>query len=103
MVEINAADLRFTREEAAAFLRGVMGLDLSGEAVAALEEKTEGWIAGLQLAAPSARGREDDSRLAEVFTGSNRRVFVYLAEEVLDQQPEDVQRLLLQTSLSWSV
>jgi LuxR family maltose regulon positive regulatory protein len=99
MTEINAADLRFTPEEAAAFLRGVMGLDLSGESVAALDEKIEGWIAGLQLAALSARGREDASHLAEAFTGSNRHVFGYLAEEVLDQQPDDVQNFLLQTSV----
>ena len=99
LTEVRAADLRFTIEEAEAYLRGVMGLDLPEESVAALEEKTEGWIAGLQLAALSARGREDASRLAEAFTGSNRHVFGYLAEEVLDRQPEDVQRFLLQTSV----
>jgi len=74
-------------------------LDLSGEPVAPLEEKTEGWIAGLHLAALSGGGGEDAPRLAEAFTGSNRHVFGYLAEEVLDQQPEDVQRFLLQTSV----
>ena len=99
MTEIRAADLRFTPEEVAAFLKGTMGLDLPEESIATLEERTEGWVAGLQLAALSARGREDASRLAEAFTGSNRYVFGYLVEEVLDHQPEEVQRFLLETSI----
>jgi LuxR family maltose regulon positive regulatory protein len=99
VTEIRADDLRFTPEETSAFLRGTMELDLPEEAIVALEQRTEGWVAGLQLAALSARGREDASRLAETFNGSNRYVFGYLAGEVLDRQPEDVQRFLLETSI----
>ena len=94
LAEVRAADLRFTAAEADTFLNGVMGLELDGGAVAALEERTEGWAAGLQLAALSAR-----SGVVEAFTGSHRFVLDYLVEEVLDRQPEEVREFLLKTSV----
>jgi LuxR family transcriptional regulator, maltose regulon positive regulatory protein len=99
MIEIRADDLRFTPEETDAFLRGAMGLDLPEESVAALEKRTEGWIAGLQLAALSVRGREDISGFVAALQGSSRYVLDYLAEEVLQRQPADVRAFLLQTSI----
>jgi LuxR family maltose regulon positive regulatory protein len=82
MMEIEAAELSFTSEEAASFLNSVMVLGLSVEDVAALEERTEGWIAGLHLAALSMRDREDASAFVRAFSGSHRDVLDYLAEEV---------------------
>jgi LuxR family transcriptional regulator, maltose regulon positive regulatory protein len=99
MTEIHADDLRFTPEETVAFLRGSMGLDLPEGSVAALEERTEGWIAGLQLAALSMRGREDISGFIAKLRGSNRYVLDYLAEEVLRHQPDDLEAFLVQTSI----
>jgi LuxR family transcriptional regulator, maltose regulon positive regulatory protein len=99
VTEIRAAGLRFTTEEATAFLKGVMGLTLSAADVAALEEVTEGWIAALQLAALSMRDREDVSGFVETFSGSNRHVLDFLAEEVLERQPEGVREFLLNTSV----
>jgi LuxR family maltose regulon positive regulatory protein len=99
MTEIGAAELRFTTEEATAFLGDAMGLTLSAADVAALEEVTEGWVAALQLAALSMRDREDVSGFVEAFSGSNRHVLDYLAEEVLERQPEDVREFLLRTSV----
>lgn len=99
LVELRATDLRFMPAEAAAFLNDVMGLTLSAEQVAALEERAEGWIAGLQLAALSLRGREDTAAFIGAFTGSHRYVLDYLAEEVLDRQPEEDRRFLLETSI----
>jgi LuxR family transcriptional regulator, maltose regulon positive regulatory protein len=99
MAKLGAADLRFTPEEAAAFLGDVMGLDLSAEDVSVLEERTEGWIAGLQLAALSMRDREDVSGFVEAFSGSHRDVLDFLAEEVLARQPESVREFLLETSV----
>ncbi|MDQ3792254.1 MAG: helix-turn-helix transcriptional regulator, partial [Actinomycetota bacterium] len=99
ITELYAAELSFTREEAAAFLKEVMGLDLSAEDIAKLEERTEGWIAGLQLAALSMRDRKDVSGFVEAFSGSHRDVLDFLAEEVLERQPEDVGRFLLETSI----
>jgi LuxR family maltose regulon positive regulatory protein len=99
MAKLGAADLRFTPEEAAAFLGDVMGLDLSAEGVSVLEERTEGWIAGLQLAALSMRDREDVSGFVEAFSGSHRDVLDFLAEEVLARQPEGVREFLLETSV----
>ena len=99
MAELVAADLAFTREEAAAFLKGVMGLDLSAADVMALEEITEGWIAGLQLAALSMREREVVSDFIGSFSGSHRNVLDFLAEEVLERQDEDIREFLLQTSI----
>jgi LuxR family maltose regulon positive regulatory protein len=99
VTEIRAAELRFSTEEAAAFLKGVMGLTLSAADVAALEEVTEGWIAALQLAALSMRDREDVSGFVETFSGSNRHVLDFLTEEVLERQPEGVREFLLKTSV----
>ena len=99
LTELRAADLRFTPSEAAEFLDQVMGLNLSAEEIAALETRTEGWIAGLQLAALSMRGREDVPGFIKTFTGSHHFVLDYLVEEVLQQQPESVQTFLLRTSI----
>ena len=99
LTEIRAADLRFTSSEAAEFINQVMELELSVEDIAALESRTEGWIAGLQLAAISMQGHADISRFVKSFTGSHRLVLDYLIEEVLNQQPENVQTFLLQTSI----
>lgn len=99
LIEIRAQDLRFTTEEAASFLERVMGLNLTTGDVAALEERTEGWIAGLQLAALSMKGRSDLAGFVKAFTGSHVYVAEYLLEEVLKQQPEEVQAFLLQTSI----
>ena len=99
LTELRATDLRFTASEAAAFLNQAMGLNLSAEDIATLETRTEGWIAGLQLAAISMQGREDASRFIKLFSGSHRYVLDYLVEEVLEQQPESIQTFLLQTSV----
>ena len=99
ITELRAADLRFTPGEAAEFLNQVMGLNLSEQDIVALERRTEGWIAGLQLAAISLQGREDTSQRIKAFSGSHRIVLDYLIEEVLDQQPENIQKFLLQTSI----
>jgi LuxR family maltose regulon positive regulatory protein len=99
LTELRAADLRFTSSEAAEFLDRVMGLDLSAEDIAALERRTEGWIAGLQLAAISLRGRKDVTGFIQSFTGSHRFVLDYLVEEVVEQQPDSVQEFLLQTAV----
>jgi LuxR family maltose regulon positive regulatory protein len=99
LTELRAADLRFTPSEAAGFLEGVMDLDLSAEDIAALETRTEGWIAGLQLAAISMQGHKDPTSFIESFTGSHHFVLDYLVEEVLHQQPESVQTFLLRTSI----
>ena len=80
MTEVRAADLRFTPEEASAFLNDVMGLSPSEGDVAVLEGVTEGWIAALQLAALSMRDRQDTSGFVESFSGSNRHVLDFLAE-----------------------
>ncbi|WP_307427568.1 LuxR C-terminal-related transcriptional regulator [Pseudarthrobacter defluvii] len=99
LVEIRAADLRFTADEAAAYLSGAMGLELTAGDIAALEGRTEGWIAALQLAALSMQGREDLAAFIAGFAGDDRYIVDYLAEEVLQRQPEDVQRFLLETSI----
>ena len=99
LVEIRAADLRFTPGEAAAYLNGVMGLVLTAADVAALEGRTEGWIAALQLAALSMQGREDVTAFIDGFAGDDRYIVDFLAEEVLQRQPEHVQHFLLQTSI----
>ena len=99
LVEIRAADLRFTPNEAAAYLNEVMGLVLTAPDVAALEERTEGWIAALQLAALSLQGREDIATFIAGFAGDDRYIVNFLAEEVLQRQPEHVQQFLLQTSI----
>ncbi|MFZ1598975.1 MAG: hypothetical protein WAW26_24260, partial [Anaerolineae bacterium] len=97
--ELRAADLRFTPAEAADFLNQVMGLHLSAEDIAALETRTEGWIAGLQLAALSMRGYQDAASFIKSFTGSHHFVLDYLIEEVLQQQSESIQTFLLRTSI----
>ncbi len=99
LTELRAPDLRFTVEETAAFLVEVMGLPLSTEQVAALQARTEGWITGLQLAALSLQGCDDVAGFIEAFTGSHRYVVDYLVEEVLLQQPEEVQDFLVQTCI----
>ncbi|HEY3006613.1 MAG TPA: LuxR C-terminal-related transcriptional regulator [Micromonosporaceae bacterium] len=103
LLEIRAADLRFTEAEVGAFLNDVMGLGLDPRHVAALEQRTEGWVAGLQLAALSARSRPDAAGGVEdfvaAFTGTSRFVLDYLVEEVLDAQPGDVRSFLLDTSV----
>ncbi|HKG53549.1 MAG TPA: AAA family ATPase, partial [Anaerolineales bacterium] len=99
LTEVRAADLRFNILEAAEFLTQVMGLKLSVENIAALEGRTEGWIAGLQLAALSLQGYEDITGFIQSFTGSHHFVMDYLVEEVLQQQPESVQSFLLRTSI----
>jgi LuxR family maltose regulon positive regulatory protein len=110
LTELRAADLRFTSSEAAEFLNQVMGLDLSAEDIAALETRTEGWIAGLQMAALalqglagqgtlSMQGRADTASFIQAFTGSHRFILDYLVEEVLQRQPEHVRSFLLQTSI----
>jgi LuxR family maltose regulon positive regulatory protein len=99
LAELRAADLRFTLEETAALLQGVWELNLPEESIAALEERTEGWVTGLQLAALSLRGASDAGQFIQGFTGSNRYILDYLTEEVLEQQPDDVRSFLLDTSV----
>ncbi len=99
LTELRAADLRFIPAEAAEFLNQAMGLDLSAGDIAALETRTEGWIAGLQLAAISMQGHQDATTFIKSFTGSHRFVLDYLIEEVLHQQSEKIQTFLLRTSI----
>jgi LuxR family maltose regulon positive regulatory protein len=99
LTELRAADLRFTPAEAAEFLNRVMGLNLSAENIAALETRTEGWIAGLQLAALSMQGLRDTASFIHSFTGSHHFVLDYLLEEVLERQSENIQTFLLRTSI----
>ena len=99
LCEVRTADLRFGAAEVSAFLQAVMGLDLPSEDIAILESRTEGWIAGLQLAALSLQGRADVSAFLAAFTGSHRYVLDYLSGEVLSRQPAAVQRFLLHTSI----
>ena len=99
LTEVRVTDLRFTHSEAAAFLNQVMGLGLSAQDIAALETRTEGWIAGLQLAAISLQGHEDATGFITSFTGSHHFVLDYLVEEVLHQQSESIQNFLLRTSI----
>jgi ATP/maltotriose-dependent transcriptional regulator MalT len=99
LTELRAVDLRFTPAEATDFLNQVMGLNLAAEDIAALEARTEGWIAGLQLAALSMRGYPDSASFIQSFTGSHHFVLDYLVEEVLQRQSESVQTFLLSTSI----
>jgi LuxR family maltose regulon positive regulatory protein len=99
LTEIRAADLRFTPDEAAAYLNEVMGLDLAPADVVALESRTEGWIAALQLAALSMQGRDDLAGFVAGFAGDDRYIVDYLVEEVLRRQPEAIRDFLLQTSI----
>lgn len=99
MIEIRATDLRFTFEEATAFLQQVMHIQLSPEDISTLEQRTEGWVTGLQLAALSLQGQRDSSAFVASFSGCDRYVLDYLLEEVLQQQPEPVQTFLMETSI----
>jgi LuxR family maltose regulon positive regulatory protein len=99
LAELRAAELRFTIEEAAALLGTEAGPVLPDTAVAALTARTEGWAAGLQLAALSLRGRTDTAEFVAAFSGSHRFVLDYLADEVLDGQPGPVRAFLLETSV----
>ncbi len=99
LAEIRAAELRFTPDEAAAYLNEMVGLQLTAQDVAALEGRTEGWIAALQLAALSMQGRDDVAGFIAGFAGDDRYVVDYLAEEVLQRQTDRVQAFLLQTSI----
>ncbi|MFL5656763.1 MAG: AAA family ATPase, partial [Ktedonobacteraceae bacterium] len=99
LTELRAADLRFTASEAAGFLTQVMGLNLSTEDIARLSTRTEGWIAGLQLAALSMQGHQDVPGFIRAFAGDHRYIVDYLVEEVLQRQPEPVRSFLRQTSI----
>jgi LuxR family maltose regulon positive regulatory protein len=99
LFELRATDLRFATSEAADFLNQVMGLNLSPEDITALETRTEGWIAGLQLAAISIQGQEAPTKFIKSFTGSHRLVVDYLIEEILEHQSESIQTFLMQTAI----
>ncbi len=99
LTEVRTAELRFTENEAADFLNQVMGLDLSSEDVAALDKRTEGWVAGLQLAALSMQGKSNAVEFIRSFSGAHQFVLDYLLEEVLQKQSEAVQEFLLHTSI----
>ena len=99
LTELRITDLRFTASEAGEFINQVMGLKLSTEDIAALEARTEGWIAGLQLAAISMQGHQDVTSFIKSFTGTHHFVLDYLLEEVLGHQSERVQKFLLRTSI----
>ena len=99
LTELRIADLRFTPDEVAIFLNQVMGLTITSANVAALEQRTEGWIAGLQLAALSMQGRENTAEFVAAFSGNDRYIMDYLVEEVLQCQPAHVRNFLLQTAM----
>ena len=99
LTELRAADLRFTASEAGKFLNQTMGLSLSREDITALETRTEGWIAGLQLAAISLQEQVDRTNIIKSFTSSHRYVLDYLLEDVLEHQAESTQTFLLQTAI----
>jgi LuxR family maltose regulon positive regulatory protein len=99
LTELRAADLRFTQDEASAFLNQVMALDLSPNDAATLERRTEGWITGLKLAALSMKARSDVRGFVDAFSGDNRYIADFLVEEVLQSEPEHIQRFLLRTAI----
>jgi LuxR family transcriptional regulator, maltose regulon positive regulatory protein len=99
MTELRASDLRFSRDEATAFLNSLMDLGLSAEDIAVLESRTEGWIAGLHLAALSLQNQDDKHKFVSSFSGSHRHVFDYLVDEALAGQPAEIQEFLLSTSV----
>jgi LuxR family maltose regulon positive regulatory protein len=99
LLELRQNDLRFSAAEAASFLNQVMQLGLSAEDITRLNKRTEGWIAGLQMAAVSIQEREDSSNFIQEFTGSNRYILDYLLEEVLNRQPQSIQIFLLKTAV----
>lgn len=98
LTELREVDLRFTTQEAEVFLNQIMGFDLEPDSLDALCERTEGWIAGLQMAAISIQGREDPAQFIQTFTGSNRFILDFLLEEVLQRQPDAIQTFLIHTS-----
>jgi LuxR family maltose regulon positive regulatory protein len=100
LAEIRASDLGFTREEAGAFFSAGAGMPLSEKDLETLERKTEGWIVGLKMASLSLRGKADVSAAIDAFSGSNRFILDYLAEEALDRQPPETRRFLLETSIA---
>lgn len=99
LVEIRAADLRFTAEEAATYVNDVMGLAVAHDDVVTLSNRTEGWIAAIQLAALSMQGRNDPAAFIAGFAGDDRYVVDYLVEEVLQRQPATIRQFLLDTSI----
>jgi LuxR family maltose regulon positive regulatory protein len=99
LTELRQSDLRFSNEETAAFLRQATGMDISGDNIEALVDRTEGWIAGLQMAAMSMAGQDEVDSFIAAFTGSHEYIVDYLTDEVLARQTEDVQTFLLQTSV----
>ncbi len=99
LTEVRARDLRFTQAEADIFLREVMGLDLTQTDITALEDRTEGWVVGLQLAGLSMQNHDNLQSFIEEFSGSHRHILDYLTGEVLQQQPEDIRAFLLQTAV----
>ena len=99
LTELRVADLRFSPVEAAEFLNQMMGLNLSEEDIFALDKRTEGWVAGLQLAAISLQGNKDVSGFVREFAGDHRYIMDYLVEEVLQSQPELIRKFLLQTAI----
>jgi LuxR family maltose regulon positive regulatory protein len=99
LTELRVADLRFTPSEAAEFLNKAMGLNLSLENISVLETRTEGWIAGLQLAALSMQGHQDVSGFIQAFAGDHQYIVDYLVEEVLRRQPAHLRSFLLQTAI----
>ena len=99
LTELRAADLRFTPDEAAEFLNQVMGLELSAEDISILDTRTEGWIAGLQLAALSMKDQQDIPGFIRTFAGDHRYIVDYLVEEVLKRQPEPIRSFLIQTAI----
>ena len=98
-LELQTADLQFTLEEATAFLGQIMHLDLAPQDIALLHARTEGWVAGLQLAALSLQGRQDAHRFIVSLSGTHTTIQEYLVEEVLSKQSEATQTFLLQTSV----
>lgn len=99
MVEIRADDLRFSEAEVSSYMRDVAGISLRASEIATLGRRTEGWAAGLQMAALSMRGRADQEQVIRSLAGTNRYVMDYLLEEVLGNQPDTVQRFLMQTAI----
>ncbi|NIS80932.1 MAG: helix-turn-helix transcriptional regulator, partial [Anaerolineales bacterium] len=99
MTELRAADLRFTSEEATEFLNKMMDLGLSNSQLETLENRTEGWIVGLQMAALSIQTTNDVDAFVDSFGGRTRHIFDYLIEEVINRQPPDIRDFLLQTSV----
>lgn len=99
LLEIRAAELRFTDDETRSLFNDLLALGLSAEQLAALETKTEGWIAGLQMAALSVQGRSDVDAFIAAFAGTDRYVLDYLVEEVLNRQPQELKHAMLQLSI----